>query len=90
MRKDKQDVVIGLPEIGISLGELVRRGARQVIQQVIELELAALLEQYANVRTLAGKKASYAMAICPSATCSRQPGRCPSGCRRCETARGRA
>ena len=31
MRKDKQDVAIGLPEIGISLDELVRRGARQVI-----------------------------------------------------------
>ncbi len=57
MRKDKQDVAIGPPEIGISLDELVRRGARQVIQQVIELELAALLEQYANVRTLSGKRA---------------------------------
>ncbi len=57
MRKDRQEAGIGLPEIGVSLDELVRRGARQVIQQVIELELAALLEQYANVRTLAGKKA---------------------------------
>lgn len=57
MRKDKQEAGIGLPEIGVSLDELVRRGARQVIQQVIELELAALLEQYANVRTLSGKQA---------------------------------
>src|SRR5512133_1977703 len=57
MQKDKHQAGIGLPEIGISLDELVRRGARQVIEQVIELELAALLEQYANVRTLAGKKA---------------------------------
>jgi putative transposase len=57
MRRDKQEAAIGLPEIGVSLDELVRRGARQVIQQVIELELAALLEQYANVRTLAGKQA---------------------------------
>jgi putative transposase len=57
MQKDKQEAGIGLPEIGVSLDELVRRGARQVIQQVIELELAALLEQYANVRTMAGKKA---------------------------------
>jgi len=57
MRKDKQEAGIGLPEIGVSLDELVRRGARQIIQQVIELELTALLEQYANVRTLAGKKA---------------------------------
>ena len=57
MRKDKQEAGIGLPEIGVSLDELVRRGARQVIQQVIELELVTLLEQYANVRTLAGKRA---------------------------------
>ena len=45
MKKDKQEAGIGLPEIGVSLDELVRRGARQVIEQVIELELAALLEQ---------------------------------------------
>ena len=45
MRKDKQEAAIGLPETAVSLDELVRRGARQVIQQVIELELAALLEQ---------------------------------------------
>jgi len=57
MKKDKQDAAIGLLEIGTSLDDLVRRGARQVIQQVIELELAALLEQYANVRTLSGKQA---------------------------------
>ena len=57
MKKDKQEAAIGLPEIGMSLDELVRRGARQVIEQVIELELAALLEQYANVRTLSGKQA---------------------------------
>jgi hypothetical protein len=45
MSKDKQETANGLPEIGLGLDELVRRGARQVIQQVIELELAALLEQ---------------------------------------------
>jgi putative transposase len=74
MQKDKQEAGIGLPEIGVSLDELVRRGARQVIQQVIELELAALLEQYANVRTLSGKRRSCATAICPSVTCSPLPG----------------
>ena len=55
MRKGKQDAPIGLPKIRISLDALVRRGARQVIQQVIELELAAMLEQYANVRTVSGR-----------------------------------
>ena len=57
MGKDKQEAEIGLQEIGISLDDLVRRGARQVIQQAIESELALLLEQYANVRTLTGKQA---------------------------------
>lgn len=55
--KDKQETQNDLPEIGMSLDDLVRRGARQVIQQAIEAELAALLEQYANVTTLAGKQA---------------------------------
>ena len=44
MRKDKQEAATGLLEIGLSLDELVRRGARQVIKQVIELEMAVLLE----------------------------------------------
>lgn len=57
MDKDKQETASGLPEIGIGLDDLVRRGARQVIQQAIEAELAALLEQYANVTTLTGRKA---------------------------------
>jgi hypothetical protein len=33
MGKDKQETENGLPEIGASLDDLVRRGARQVIQQ---------------------------------------------------------
>lgn len=73
MRKDKQEAAIGLPEIGGSLDELVRRGARQVIQQVIELELATLLKQYANVKTWPARRLSYAMALCPSVTCSPRP-----------------
>ena len=44
MRDDKQEAATGLPEIGLSLDELVRRGVRQVIKQVIELEMAVLLE----------------------------------------------
>jgi hypothetical protein len=83
MQKDKQEAGIGLPEIGVSLDELVRRGARQVIQQVIELELAALLEQYANVRTLAGKQAVVRTAICLSVTCSPRPALWQSKCQRC-------
>ena len=35
----------------------MRYGARQVIQQAIEAELATLLEHYANVKTLTGRRA---------------------------------
>lgn len=39
------------------LDELIQQGARQVIQQAIEAELATLLEQYGNVKTLDGRRA---------------------------------
>lgn len=39
------------------LDELIQQGARQVIHQAIEAELAALLEQYSNVKTLDGRRA---------------------------------
>jgi len=57
MSKNKQEQGISLQEIGLSLDDLVRRGARQVIQQAIEVELAQLLEQYENVKTLHGRRA---------------------------------
>jgi transposase-like protein len=57
MVKDKQEQQSGLQEIGIRLDDLIRRGARQVIQQAIEAELAQLLEQYENVKTLHGQRA---------------------------------
>lgn len=57
MDKDKQETANGLQEVGLGLDELVRRGARQVLQQAIEAELAQLLEQYANVKTLSGRQA---------------------------------
>lgn len=57
MSKDKQEQGISLQEIGLNLDDLVRRGARQVIQQVIEAELMQLLEQYENVKTLHGRRA---------------------------------
>jgi len=56
MSKGKQEHEMGLQEIGLSLDDLVRRGARQVIQQAIEAELAQLLEQYENVKMLHGKR----------------------------------
>ncbi len=43
--------------MGLGLDELVRCGARQVIQQAIEAELTELLAQYVNVKTLSGRQA---------------------------------
>lgn len=34
------------------LDELIQQGARQIIQQAIEAELATLLERFDNVKTL--------------------------------------
>ena len=44
-------------EIGLGLEDLIRQGARQVIQQAIDAELAHLLEQYENVKTFSGQRA---------------------------------
>ncbi|MGF6758939.1 transposase-like protein [Paraburkholderia sp. GAS42] len=59
MSKFTEKAVIGLSEVGVGLGldELVRHGARQVIQQAIEAELSALLERFENVKTLHGQRA---------------------------------
>src|SRR3990172_13368036 len=46
----------GPSEVGLGLDDIIRRGAREVIQQAIEAELAQLLEQYENVKTLTGQR----------------------------------
>lgn len=57
MKKGNEKQSGGLPEIGLGLDDLIHRGARQVIQQAIEAELAQLLDQYENVTTLTGSRA---------------------------------
>ena len=57
MKKSNEIPSHGLAEIGLGLEDLIRRGAREVIQQAIESELAQLLEQYENVKTLSGSRA---------------------------------
>ena len=57
MSKFTEKAVVGLSEVGLGLDELVRHGARQVIQQAIEAELSALLERFENVKTLHGQRA---------------------------------
>ncbi len=46
-----------LDELGVPLGELVRRSTRQLIQHAIEVEVEALLGQYAAVTLLDGRQA---------------------------------
>ena len=57
MKKSNEKQATGLPEIALGLDDLIRRGARQVIEQAIEAELAQLLDQYENVKTLTGNRA---------------------------------
>lgn len=55
MKQNTHKQGASLAEIGLGLDDLIRRGARQVIEQAIEAELAQLLEQYNNVKALHGK-----------------------------------
>ena len=57
MKKSNEKQATGLPEIALGLDDLIRRGARQVIEQAIEAELAQFLDQYENVKTLTGNRA---------------------------------
>jgi len=58
MSKNKQKQAVSPEhEMGLTLDELVKRGARQVIQQAIESELAELLSNCSNVLMLQGKQA---------------------------------
>ena len=63
-RNEKQSS--GLSEIGLGLDDLIRQGARQVIQQAVEAELAQLLEQYQNVKTITGSRAVVRNGFLPS------------------------
>jgi putative transposase len=46
-----------MTEVGLPLEELVRRGAREIIQRAIEAEVQLLLEQYDDVQLLDGRRA---------------------------------
>lgn len=56
MTKRNEMQATGPSEIGLGLDDIIRRGARDVIQQAIEAELAQLLDQYENVKTLSGQR----------------------------------
>jgi hypothetical protein len=50
--KQEQAVELGLP-----LEELVRRGARDILRQAIEVEVQTVLDEYADVQLLDGRQA---------------------------------
>jgi hypothetical protein len=56
-------------EMGLSLEDLIRRGARDLIQKAIEVEVQELLDDYENVKTLRGSGRSCATATCRRAKC---------------------
>jgi transposase-like protein len=66
MKQHNEKQLNGPSEIGLGLDDLIRRGARQVIEQAIEAELAQLLEQYENVKTLTGSRAVVRNGYLPS------------------------
>ena len=61
---------LGTPgSIQDSLTELLRRGARGLIEKAVEAELPGLLDRYENVTDLRGRvKRWSATATCPSGT----------------------
>jgi transposase-like protein len=57
MSKDTGNSNGSATEMGLTLEQLIRRGARDVIQRAIEVEVSELLAEYGNVRTLEGRAA---------------------------------
>jgi len=55
--KDTKKVEAEQSEMGLSLEELIRRGARELIQKAIEVEVQELLAEYGNVKMLGGQRA---------------------------------
>ncbi len=49
------------------LTDVLRDGARQLLAQAVEAEVADFLARHANLKTRTGGSASCVMGICPSA-----------------------
>jgi hypothetical protein len=57
MSKDTGDTVGSPNEMELTLEELIRRGARDLIQRAIEVEVKELPAEYSKVRALGGAAA---------------------------------
>ena len=53
----REDRGAELAELGLPLEELVRRGARDILQRAIEAELGVLLDEFASVSLIDGRRA---------------------------------
>jgi transposase-like protein len=56
MKKDTSQQSVEQSEVGLSLEDLIRRGARDLIQKAVEAEVQQLLAEYENVRMLGGQR----------------------------------
>jgi hypothetical protein len=57
MKNDTKKPSSNVLSMPLGLEEMIRQGARQIISQALEAELAELLGQFSNVLTLDGKPA---------------------------------
>ncbi|MGF6971913.1 transposase-like protein [Paraburkholderia sp. JPY465] len=57
MKKITQEANSSKAQTKSVLDELIQQGARQIIQQAVEVELATMLEQYSNVKSIDGRRA---------------------------------
>ena len=69
MMKDTKNGNAERTEMELSLEELIWRGARELIQKAIEIEVRALLAGYKNVKMLGGQRAVFGTATCLSVRC---------------------
>jgi transposase-like protein len=57
MKKITEEATGSKSETKSVLDDLIQQGARQIIQQAVEAELATMLEQYSNVKSIDGRRA---------------------------------
>lgn len=57
MKKDTKDSAMSPARLGMTLEDLLRDGARELIEKAVGAELAELLGSYENAKTLRGQLA---------------------------------
>jgi putative transposase len=52
----RPEAIEPMPEIGLPLEELIRQGARQILQQALEAEVQVLTASYAHITSMSGQR----------------------------------